>query len=123
MVLALDARGLHAPQTHHPAAVVGARVVDRPRRDPPLEPDAPSAALEHPRGVPDVLAEQAMSFVLVHESPDDRAPGRIGARVEIADLVEEQEDLLAWAGPDTGGRRRGGRDPPPQRRVLALAMA
>ena len=61
-----------------------------------------------------------MSFVLVHEAPDDRAAGRIGAPIEIADLVEECEDLLARSGPDAGGRRRRGRHPPHKGRELSL---
>src|SRR2546428_9281120 len=84
-----------------------ALVVDRRRRDPALEPLLLPALLEDARAVREVARQKPARLVLVDDLAEGGARARIGARIEVADLVEDREDPFDRAGPDPGRGRRG----------------
>src|SRR3989442_6726417 len=55
----------------------------------------------------EVLLEEPARLVLVDDLAERGARSRIGARVEVADLVDAGEDAFARAGPDPGRGRSG----------------
>src|SRR5207244_8151399 len=96
-----------ACQAQDPAAMSLPLVVDRLRREPALEPLLPPALLEDARAVREVARQKPARLVLVDDLAERGARSRIGARIEVADLVEDREDSLDRAGPDPGRGRRG----------------
>src|SRR2546425_770370 len=104
---AQEGRQVEVSQAHEPVAIVVALVVDRRRREPALEPLLLPALLEDARAMREVARQKPARLVLVDDLAERGARSRIGARIEVADLIEDREDPLDRAGPDSGRGRRG----------------